>query len=229
MFSIFSPLSLFPHFLVIRNYQIRNWCLRRPHSCYDMVMSHEIYTIGYASFSISEFIDTLRKYAITALADVRSAPYSRYKQEFKKDNLNKVLAESNILYIFLGNQVGARVEDPGCFVNGKLNYGLLKESDNFRTGIDRILNGMRDYRIALMCAEKDPVNCHRMFLVCRALRSYPIEIFHILEDGSLEGQSDTEKRILQLYDLDQPDIFRSERERVEEVYDRMCKGVGREG
>jgi uncharacterized protein (DUF488 family) len=193
-----------------------------------MVMSHTIYTIGYASFSISEFIGTLRKYKITVLVDVRSAPYSRYKPEFKKDNLNKVLAESNILYIFLGNQVGAKVEDPGCFVNGKLQYGLLKESDNFRTGIARILNGIKDYRIALMFAEKDPVNCHRMFLVCRALRSYSVEIFHILEGGSLEEQSDTEKRLLRLHDLDQPDIFRSERERVEEVYDRMCEGVGRD-
>jgi uncharacterized protein (DUF488 family) len=191
-------------------------------------MGHEVYTIGYASFSIKEFIDTLRKYDIAALVDVRSAPYSRYKPEFTKDSLSKALSDRNIKYIFLGKHVGAGVEDPGCYVNGKLRYGLLKESDNFRTGIDRILNGMRDYRIALMCAEKDPVNCHRMFLVCRALRTYPIEIFHILEDGSLEEQSDTEKRLLRLHDLDQPDIFRSERERVEEVYDMMCEGVGRD-
>jgi uncharacterized protein (DUF488 family) len=196
-----------------------------------MVMSHTIYTIytiGYASFSIKGFIDTLRKYDITVLVDVRSAPYSRYKPEFTKDSLSKALSGRNINYIFLGKHVGARVEDPGCYANGKLQYGLLKESYNFRKGIDRILNGIKDYRIALMCAEKDPVNCHRMFLVCRALRSYPIEIFHILEDGSLEEQSDTEKRLLRLYDLDQPDIFRSERERIEEVYDRMCEGVGRE-
>jgi uncharacterized protein (DUF488 family) len=190
-------------------------------------MNHKIYTIGYASFSIGDFINTLRKYGITALVDVRSAPYSRYKPEFKKDNLNKLLADSNIRYIFLGKHVGARVEDPGCFVNGKLNYGLLKESVNFRTGIERILNGMKDYRIALMCAEKDPVNCHRSFLVCRTLRSFSAGIVHILEDGSLEERSDTEKRLLRLYDLDQPDIFRSERERVDEVYDRLCEGVVR--
>jgi len=191
-------------------------------------MSHKIYTIGYASFSIGDFIDTLRNHDITVVADVRSAPYSRYKPEFIKEKLSRALTEWNIKYLFLGNHVGARVEDPGCYVNGKLRYGLLKESDNFRKGIDRILNGMKDERIALMCAEKDPVNCHRTFLVCRTLRAYPIEIFHIQEDGSLEEHSDTEKRLLRLYDLDHPDIFRSEQERIDAVYDRMCEGQVRE-
>lgn len=195
--------------------------------CYYMVMTNELYTIGYASFSIGGFIDTLKTYDITALCDVRSAPYSKYKPEFKKDNFHNALSDSDISYIFLGKFVGARVEDPGCFIDGKLHYGLLKETENFRTGINHILNGMKDYRVVLMCAEKDPVNCHRTFLVCRALRSYPVKILHILEDGSLEEQSITERRLLKLYDLDQPDIFRSERERIKEVYDRMCENVVR--
>jgi uncharacterized protein (DUF488 family) len=188
-------------------------------------MANKLFTIGYASFSIGDFIDILKKYDINALVDVRSAPYSKYKPEFKKDSLNKFLVDNNISYIFLGKYVGARVEDPACYTDGKLNYGLLKKTKNYQAGINRILHGMKDYRIALMCAEKDPVNCHRTFLVCRTLRSYPIEILHILEDGSLEDHNATEGRLLKLHDLDQPDIFRSERERVEEVYDRMCEGI----
>ncbi len=188
-------------------------------------MTNNLFTIGYASFSITDFIKTLLQHNINALVDVRSAPYSKYKPEFKKDNLNKALADNNISYIFSGKSVGARVEDPECYIDGKLNYGLLKQTESFQTGIERILNGMKDYRIALMCAEKDPVNCHRTFLICRTLQTYPVKIQHILDDGSLEEHSNTEKRLLKLHDLDQPDIFRSERERVEDIYDGMCEGI----
>ncbi len=188
-------------------------------------MTNKLFTIGYASFSITAFINTLRSHEITALVDVRSAPYSKYKPEFKKGSLSKALADNNISYIFLGKYVGARVEDPECYIDGKLNYSLLKETKNYQTGIDRILNGMKDYRIALMCAEKDPVNCHRTFLICRTLRSYPIRILHILENGSLEDHINTESRLLKLHGLDQEDIFRTEKERVDEVYDRMCAKV----
>ena len=73
-----------------------------------------------------------------------------------------------------------------------------------------------------MCAEKDPANCHRTFLICRTLRSYPIEILHILEDGSLERHNSVQGRLLKIHGLDQEDIFRTERERVEEVYGRIC-------
>ena len=188
-------------------------------------MTNKLFTIGYASFSIKDFVSTLQQHKINALVDVRSAPCSKYKPEFKKDSLNNFLVDNNISYIFLGKYVGARVEDPTCYIDGKLNYGLLKKTKNYQTGINRILNGMKDYRIALMCAEKDPVNCHRTFLICRTLRSYPIKILHILEDGSLEDHTDTEGRLLKLHDLDQEDIFRTAKERVEEVYDRMCEGI----
>ncbi len=194
-----------------------NWVL--------FTMANKLYTIGYASFSIEDFIDTLKKYDIDALVDVRSAPYSKFKPEFKKDTLNKALTDNNISYIFLGKLVGARVEDSSCYVDGKLNYCLLKETDNFQTGISRILNGMKDYRIALMCAEKDPITCHRTFLICRTLDSPPISILHILGDASLEEHFDTEKRLLRIHELEQPDIFRSEAERIEDVYDKLCEMI----
>jgi uncharacterized protein (DUF488 family) len=190
-------------------------------------MSNELFTIGYASFSIGDFIGILKKYDINALVDVRSAPYSKFKPEFKKDSLNKFLTGYNITYIFLGKLVGARVEDSACYTDGKLNYNLLKDSAAFQAGINRILNGTKDFRVALMCAEKDPVNCHRTFLVCRTLRSYPVRILHILDNGSLEKHSDTEKRLLKLHDLDQPDIFRSERESIDEVYNSLCENIHR--
>ncbi len=188
-------------------------------------MPNELYTIGYAPFSMDDFIATLRQYSINALVDVRSSPYSKFKPEFKKDPLNKALADNHISYIFLGTLIGARVEDSACYTDGILNYDLLKETDKFQTGITRILNGMKDYRIALMCAEKDPLNCHRTFLISRTLRSFPINILHILEDGSLEAHTAAEKRLLNLYERDQPNIFRSELDCIEEAYDSMCRKI----
>lgn len=190
-----------------------------------MVMTSELYTIGYASFSMDDFIRTLRSYDITALVDVRSAPYSKFRPEFKKDLLHKTLTDNRISYIFLGNLLGARVADSAFYADGKLNYSLLKASEHFKMGIARVLTGMKDERIMLMCAEKDPVTCHRMFLICRTLRSYPFTIKHILEDGSGEEHGDTEKRLLKVYKLDQPDIFRSECDLIEEVYDRLCEKI----
>jgi uncharacterized protein (DUF488 family) len=195
-----------------------------------MVMTSELYTIGYASFSMDDFINTLRKYDITALVDVRSAPYSKFRPEFKKDHLQKALTDNRISYIFSGNLLGARVADSACYADGKLNYSLLKEREHFKTGITSLLNlisskGLIHQIPAIMCAEKDPINCHRTFLVCRTLRSYPINIKHILEDGSCEAHSITEKRLLQFYKLDHPDIFRSESDLLEESYDRQCEKI----
>jgi uncharacterized protein (DUF488 family) len=192
---------------------------------YYMIMTNALYTIGYASFSMDEFIHILRKYDITALADIRSAPYSKFRPEFKKDHLQKALPANGISYIFLGNLLGARVEDSACYADGKLNYHLLKESQNYRTGITRILNGIKNEPITLMCAEKDPLNCHRTFLVCRAVRSFPVNIKHILADGSCEEHSITERRLLQRYELHHPDIFRSEYDLLEEAYDRQCENI----
>jgi uncharacterized protein (DUF488 family) len=188
-------------------------------------MKNEIFTIGYATFSIEYFVDALRKYSITAVADVRSAPYSRFKPEFKKNTIKKTLRENHIEYIFLGKHCGARAEDPSCYIGGKLNYALLKESENFQKGIKRILSGMQNYRIALMCAEKDPLNCHRTFLICRSLRSHPVTIKHILENDTLEEHAVTEKRLLKLYKLDQQDIFHSSSDLLEQAYDRQCEKI----
>lgn len=194
-------------------------------NCYYMSMANELYTIGYASFSISDFMETLRKYSITCVVDVRSAPYSKFKPDFRKENLSQSLNDNGITYLFLGNSVGARVEDASCYREGKLHYRLLKKSETFKAGIDRILHDIKSFRLALMCAEKDPVNCHRTFLVCRTLHAHRLRILHILGDGSLEEHAITEKRLLKEHTLCQPDMFRSEADRIEEAYDRLCQGI----
>ena len=178
----------------------------------------EIFTIGYSSFSLELFINTLKKYKITAIADVRSQPYSKFKSEFNRENLKKVLYKNNIAYAFLGEECGARVDNPKCYIDGKANYEIVAKNQKFKKGLERIKKGMEKYNIALMCAEKDPIACHRTILVCRNLKSSGVEIKHILSNGNVEKHIDTEQRLMRRFNLNHPDMFRSEEQRLDEAY-----------
>lgn len=181
-------------------------------------MNKEIFTIGYSSFSLKVFLNTLKKYKITAVADVRSQPYSQFKPEFNRENLKEELYKNNIAYAFLGEECGARVDDPKCYIDGKVNYELVAKNPTFKKGLERIIKGMEKFSIALMCAEKDPITCHRTILVCRNLQSAGVEIKHILSNGRVEKHKDSEQRLMRLFNLNHPDMFRSEEQRLEDAY-----------
>ena len=87
--------------------------------------------------------------------------------QFNRETLKQHLRRAGIAYVFLGKELGARSEDPSCYVNGKVQYELPAETDLFRQGVDRVRIGMHKYRLVLMCAEKDPLDCHRTILVAR--------------------------------------------------------------
>jgi uncharacterized protein (DUF488 family) len=180
-----------------------------------------IYTIGYAAHTIESFIAALDKFNITAIADVRSQPYSKFKPEFNKENLQKALISNGIEYVFLGDNMGARIKAAECYKNGQVDYNLISQHPLFQTGINRLLKGMEKYSIALMCAEKDPINCHRTILICKHLKIYKIQIYHILDAHTLEKHPETESRLMKLFNLDQPDIFMKDSERLEEAYSRQ--------
>jgi uncharacterized protein (DUF488 family) len=180
-----------------------------------------IYTIGYAAHTIESFITALDKFNITAIADVRSQPYSKFKPEFNKENLRKSLINNGIEYVFLGDNMGARIKAPECYKNGQVNYELISQHPLFQTGIDRLLKGMEKYSIALMCAEKDPINCHRTILICRHLKRYQIQIYHILDANTFESHSETEIRLMKLFNLEQPDLFMKDSDRLAEAYSRQ--------
>ena len=114
--------------------------------------------------------------------------------------------------------MGARIKAPECYRNRQVDYGLVSQHPLFQTGIERLLKGMEKYSIALMCAEKDPITCHRTILICRYLKKYQIKIYHILDTNTLEDNSVAELRLMKLFKLDQPDLFRNDSERLLEAY-----------
>lgn len=171
-------------------------------------MTKTLFTIGYSGRSIDDFIALLAQYKITALCDVRSLPYSRYNIQFNREPLKMALKSHNIEYVFLGEELGARPKDPSCYVDGKAVYQKIASSILFKTGLERIEIGVqKNYILTLMCAEKDPMTCHRAILICRNLRERQIDIRHIIDQETTETQADLEKRLiaqLKLY----PDLFK---------------------
>jgi uncharacterized protein (DUF488 family) len=186
---------------------------------------NKLFTIGHSNHDLERFLHLLKMHAITAVADVRSSPYSKFNPQYNREVLQKALKENRIAYVFLGDELGPRSENPACYRDGKVQYARLAGTDLFLRGVERLLTGMKSYRIALLCAEKDPISCHRMILVCRALRSEPIEISHILEDGSVESLADSERRLMQELKMRQLRMFESPEDLIQRAYDTQGEKI----
>ena len=142
-----------------------------------------IFTIGHSTHPLDKFIRLLERHDITAICDVRSSPYSQFNPQFNQQELKAGLQERGIKYVFLGEELGARSDDPSCYRDGKVQYDLLAKTELFKRGLERVCKGSEEYRIALMCAEKDPLECHRTILVSRELNKEGLAVEHILADG----------------------------------------------
>lgn len=171
-------------------------------------MTGTLFTIGYSGRTSDDFIALLVHHKITALCDVRSMPYSSRNPQFNREPLMKALKAHNIDYVFLGEELGARPKDRSCYVAGKAIYQKIAATPLFKNGLDRIESGVqKGYVLALMCAERDPMMCHRSILICRNLRGLQISIWHIIDHESTESQTDLEKRLVAQMKLE-PDLFK---------------------
>ena len=186
-----------------------------------------LYTIGHSNHSIDEFVSLLKQHGITAVADVRSAPYSRYCPWFNKDQLAAALRLARIEYLFFGAELGARPQGSACLVNGQTSFQKISETSDFRDGLNRLVEAGQKHRVALMCAEKDPLDCHRTILICRNLHQYKLSIRHILADGSIENHDQAERRLIKetgvertLFEPDLTDV-----ELIERAYDRQSEKI----
>ena len=173
-------------------------------------------TIGHSNHTLDKFVALLQEHGVTAVADVRSTPYSRFNPTFNREAIESELKARGIAYIFLGRELGARSEDRSCYENGRVQYDRLARTELFREGIKRVVRGTARYRIALMCSEREPLQCHRALLVARLLDEQGIAVNHIHPDGRLESHDAAMRRLLELVGLQQPDLFRSESDRLEE-------------
>lgn len=181
-------------------------------------MNNNVFTIGHSTHASGYFIELLAKHGISAVADVRSSPFSRFNPQFNREVLSRELRDHNIRYVFLGEELGARSKDPQCYLDGKVQYDRIAQTELFKKGITRVLEGAERFRIALMCAEKDPLTCHRAILVSRALVEMSVDVEHILPDGNIEAHSQMVERMLRQLNLQDDDMFDSRQARIREAY-----------
>jgi uncharacterized protein (DUF488 family) len=187
-------------------------------------MANQVFTIGHSTFTAEDFLALLKRHDVTAIADVRSAPYSRFNPAFNREVLKAALRASGVFYVFLGKELGGRPVDPDCYEDGRANYVRMAQKAAFHAGLDRVVQGSESHRIALMCSEGDPLTCHRTLLIARALTDRRVPVVHILRTGQLETQVDAEERLLGLAGLS-ANLLRSRDELLADAYAVQSKKV----
>jgi uncharacterized protein (DUF488 family) len=187
-------------------------------------MPAKLLTIGHSNHSFAHICKLLKKNGVGCIVDVRSQPYSRHNPQFNREAFSTELQRQSIAYEFMGHTLGARSTDPSCIEAGRVSYRRLAATVGFQEGLGALLRIATEQTVALMCAEKDPLTCHRTILVCRNLRRPGIEIQHILYDGSLESNAITELRLFRMFNS-QPNLFMDMVEKIEEAYDRQAEEI----
>ena len=181
-------------------------------------MGGVIFTVGHSVHEPEYFLALLKRHEIECLCDVRSHPCSRNSQ-FNRENLSRDLKLAGMEYLFLGAELGARSNDPACYSQGKVRYDRLAETPLFRQGIAKLMAEAAHRRVALVCAEKDPLECHRTILIAPHILASGFDVQHILADGGLESHADALGRLRRQLDLPEFDLFRS----AEDVIEDACR------
>ena len=189
-----------------------------------------VLTIGHSNHALEVFLALLARHRVTVLADVRSAPYSRFNPHFNREPLAAALERAGLGYVYLGRELGGRSDDRSCYENGRIRYDRLARTARFRAGLERVVQGAPGRRVALMCAEREPLRCHRTLLVGRALDERGVDVAHILPDGGLEPHRSAMDRLLAAFDLaPDGDMFRRRQPREELVAEAIARQAARVG
>lgn len=163
--------------------------------------SRRVLTIGHSNHPIEHFLALLGSHSVEVVADVRSHPYSAYATAFDRENLAKSLRNMGFKYVYLGNELGGRPRGNAYYdIDGRVLYSKVAESDAFRAGLARLEKGLRQSVVAIMCAEEDPVGCHRRLLVTRVLSARGVIVEHIRGDGRLQSEDEVQAAQLGLFD-----------------------------
>jgi uncharacterized protein (DUF488 family) len=169
---------------------------QQPATPADACSSQPLFTIGYGARTLDEFIATLKANRIEYLVDVRTAPYSKFKPEFSKDLLQHHVERAGIRYLFMGDALGGQPKDPACHTDGKVDYDKVRAQPWFQQGIVRLRKAVElGRRVALMCSEGRPEQCHRSKMIGEALAAAGIPVRHIDEDGGLLTQAEVIHRL----------------------------------
>jgi len=182
--------------------------------------AHPVYTIGHSNHPIERFAGLLKQHGVTLVADVRTTPASRFQAQFTRAAFSRALEAEGIEYLFLGVALGGRPRD------GARDYERMAEEPAFAEGIRRVREEAAHKVVALVCAERDPMDCHRALLVGRALAQEGMPIEHILFDGGIQAQRAFEERLLQGGNLAEGDLLEPREARLARAYRLRAARIG---
>ena len=184
-----------------------------------MMPTRPILTVGHSRHSWERFAALLAEAQVDAVADIRSAPRSRFSPHFNKDAMAAALSARNVAYIFLGKELGGRPQNPELYTDGVADYEKMAASSGFRLGLDRLLDVAARHKVAVMCSEADPLECHRCLLVGRVLAEEGADVRHILASGTIMTHAEAEDRLLAVEKLAEADLLATSREeRLSQAY-----------
>lgn len=182
-----------------------------------------IYSVGHSNHEADKFVGILQGFSIDVVVDVRSAPYSKYCPQFNKKTIELLLKTSGIKYLFLGKELGAKPDNLTCYEGTKVSFEKLRSSDSFQQGISTLLEGIEKGNIAIMCSEKEPINCHRAILISRVLTEKGISVKHILNETESLDHKDIEAQLLKKFKIEET-LFDTDFSRqldLEEAYEKQ--------
>lgn len=199
------------------------------------MVGYRLYSIGHSSQTQEEFLALLIQYRINCIVDVRSVPASKYTPQFNEEALKWFLKSQGIQYLHFGDEFGARRTD--CIdKDGQVNFEQAVKTSLFQQGVVRLMKGLgKGYRIALMCSESDPLECHRFSMVSRYFYDQGVDVQHILRDGNLASHAFLEKEMInqllhsRKYHLPEVDLLfgtYSEEEQRKDAYRLKNKEIG---
>ena len=147
-----------------------------------------VYSIGHSNHKWETFVGLLRQHDVELLVDVRSRPASRHASFANKNRLPALLTEAGIGHRYMGDSVGGKPADPKLQdTDGNPDYEKIAAQAAFQHGVDELVEVTKGGRVAIMCAEEDPAQCHRTLLIGPALRDRGVDLHHIRKDGSVEA------------------------------------------
>ena len=159
-----------------------------------------IFTMGYSNLEPGEFLALLARAGVRVVADVRSRPQSARFPQFSQAVLENILKAGNMDYTFLGEELGGRPDDPEAYRDdGRVNYRARRRSYAFKAGLDRLITLSQEKSVAVLCAEEDPLECHRFLMISPELLASGVSPLHIRKDGRLETQEAAENRLLEAH------------------------------
>jgi uncharacterized protein (DUF488 family) len=169
-----------------------------------------VFTVGHSNHSAEHFRELLSEHQVEVLVDVRSWPHSRHVAWADQSRIRGVAEAAGSSYLLLGRELGGRPQDPEFYdLDGHVLYWKVADSELFRAGIKRLKQGIRQYRVAVMCSEEDPTFCHRRLLVAKVLIEHGLTVIHIRGDGRTDIESEPIDLSAGTLFSDEKDIWRS--------------------